>query len=55
MTSIKLEELLRDKDGVYLHSIYAKTIIAQLKLLEALEAGGVDNWEWYHESTRHLY
>lgn len=25
------------------------------KLLLALEAGGVDNWEWYHESTKHLY
>lgn len=27
----------------------------RLALLDALEAGGVDNWEGYHESTRHLY
>lgn len=27
----------------------------RLALLDALEAGGVDNWEWYHESTRHLF
>ena len=26
----------------------------RLRLLDALEAGGVDNWEWYEESIKHL-
>lgn len=25
------------------------------EVLSALEAGGVDNWEWYGESLRDLY
>jgi hypothetical protein len=25
------------------------------KLLAALEAGGVDNWEQYHEATKEFY
>lgn len=27
----------------------------RLNILDALEAGGVDNWEGYHEATQHLY
>lgn len=27
-------------------------MLRQLRILEALEDGGVDNWEWYHESLR---
>ena len=30
-------------------------VYERLQLLEALEEGGVDNWTWYHESTKHLY
>ena len=30
-------------------------LINRDKLLSALEAGGVDNWEWYGESTREYY
>lgn len=29
-------------------------LVAAQELLSALEAGGVDNWEWYYESTKHL-
>ena len=25
---------------------------SQIKKLQALEAGGVDNWEWYSESLK---
>ncbi len=30
-------------------------LLRDSELLAALEAGGVDNWEWYYESTKHLY
>ncbi len=30
-------------------------LLKDSELLAALEAGGVDNWEWYYESTKHLY
>lgn len=32
-----------------------KNLLERDELLSALEAGGVDNWEWYGESTKHLY
>lgn len=32
-----------------------ETMRKRLKLLEYLEAGGVDNWEGYHEATREYY
>lgn len=31
------------------------SLMADRKLLRALEAGGVDNWEWYGEATRGLF
>lgn len=32
-----------------------KNLLERDELLSALEAGGVNNWEWYGESTKHLY
>lgn len=30
-------------------------LLRAFRMLQALEAGGVDNWEGYHESTKHLF
>jgi|GEM_PF-3326977 len=30
-------------------------LLRQSEKLSALEAGGVDNWEWYYESLRGFY
>lgn len=31
-----------------------KELLKKEKILDALMSGGVDNWEWYHESTKDL-
>jgi hypothetical protein len=28
------------------------SLLQDARILMALEAGGVDNWEWYHESLK---
>lgn len=33
-------------------SIEYNSLIEDSEKLAALEAGGVDNWEWYHESIK---
>lgn len=42
---IEVENLSTDPDAVATADVQAR-----LNLLEALENGGVDNWEWYSES-----
>lgn len=54
MTSEKLVSIMSGSE-VTITVEQAKSIVDSLILLEALEAGGVDNWEWYYESTKHLY
>jgi hypothetical protein len=34
---------------------YLKQLETDQKLLKALVAGGVDNWEQYHEATKEFY
>ena len=36
--------------NVPVNSEYLKGLEKQVRKLQALEAGGVDNWEWYDES-----
>ncbi len=31
-----------------------QSLLCDRQMLRALQAGGVDNWEGYHESVRHL-
>lgn len=30
-------------------------LVFDQRVLQALYAGGVDNWEWYEESVSHLF
>ena len=50
MTNIEL----KDTEIVILKSEYEALMRCQL-ILDALYAGGVDNWEWYDESLRDLF
>jgi hypothetical protein len=34
---------------------YLEKLERSFKLLQALEAGGVDNWEGYHHATEEFY
>jgi hypothetical protein len=46
-----LRSLLTHREG----KIIIDRVIQELKKLWALEAGGVDNWDWYSESLKPWY
>lgn len=41
-----------EQDRVILDIAVYQRLIHDSRVLQALEAGGVDNWEWYSESLR---
>ena len=44
-----------DEETVTISSKEYKELLERDKLLSALEAGGVDNWEWYGASIEEHY
>ena len=43
------------QDLINITKVEYDELVASQNLLLALQAGGVDNWEWYWESVKHLY
>lgn len=50
-----LQITVNDDNSVTLSPTYWKTISRRLRKLDALEAGGVDNWEWHDASLEEYY
>lgn len=51
----KLETPMGHSSTVTIPKEAYERLTRQANLLEALEAGGVDNWEGYHEATKEFY
>ena len=43
---------MSDKETVTISKTKYDRLIDSERMLRALEAGGVDDWEWYHESLK---
>lgn len=43
---------MSDKETVTISKAKYDRLIDSERMLRALEDGGVDNWEWYHESLK---
>lgn len=50
-----LQITVNDDHSVTVSPAHWKVINNRLRKLEALEAGGVDNWEWYDASLEEYY
>lgn len=46
---------MTDDETVTISKKAHEKLLRAQRLLLALEAGGVDNWEGYHESTKEFY
>lgn len=50
----ELQEFHRGKDMVTIPASKLRELQQAAKVLEALYAGGVDNWEWYGEALESM-